>query len=236
MIAALLVTATLFGGPVDALVLRSGQTLPVSGEIREDGRRLVFRTAEGVLYSIALDEIDLEATRELALKSNAGAEPAEAAQAEEAPPPPLARKLAVSEQEKKRLLEEISRNRDGKPAPEQRSLTDEGLKDEMARLDRERDQRERDERYWRDRAGPARERLNRARDEAALLEARVRRLQDEVGMVVAVGLDPSGQLYQLDLARNQLDSARQRVGSAERAWADLQDEARRAGALPGWLR
>jgi len=36
--------------------------------------------------------------------------------------------------------------------------------------------------------------------------------------------------------REQLDAARQRLEQARRALADLEDEARRARALPGWLR
>lgn len=231
---AIVLAAALFQGPVETLILRSGHQIAVAGEIREDGSRLVFRTVAGVLYSLAVDEIDIDATRALA----GGSERVEDEPEPVVEParPLLRRKLAVSEEEKQRLLDEISRNREGRPAPEQRSLTEEGLDEEMAKLDREREQRKRDESYWRGKAGPLRERLEQARDEVAMLEERVRRLEDEVRMVYTLGLDPSGQLYQLDLARNGLDGARQRAISAARAWAELQEEARRAGALPGWLR
>ena len=231
---AILLAAALFNGPIEILVLHSGHQIAVAGPIREDGTRLVFRTPAGVLYSLAVDEIDLDATEQLARASDPAEDDPEPAS--EAVTPLPRRKLAVSEEEKQRLLDEISQNREGKPAPEQRSLSGEGLEEELERLDREREERKREERFWREKAGPLRERLEQARDEVAMLEARVRRLEDEVRMVYSLGLDPTGQLYQLDVARNGLEGARQRVLSAERAWAELQEQARRAEALPGWLR
>lgn len=234
MLPAMLLAAALFYGPVETLVLHSGHQIAVAGPIREDGTRLVFRTPGGVLYSVAIDEIDVDATKQLAGIAERVEDESDPVIDPVRPLP--RRKLAVSEEEKQRLLDEISRNREGKPAPEQKSLTEEGLEEELDRLDREREQRQRDETFWRGQAGPVRERLERARDEVAMLEARVRRLEDEVRMVFSLGLDPTGQLYQLDMARNGLDGARQRVLSAERAWAELQERARRAGALPGWLR
>jgi hypothetical protein len=238
-LAFLILLAALFPQAPEKILLRSGQAIPVRGEVREDGNRLVFTTPAGRLYSIPIEEVDLEAMRRAA-----GPESPSAAEesGEEAPPPPARvtrREIQVSDEEKKRLLEELSRNRRGQPAPVQQSLTPEGLEEELDRSARKRAADETQAELWRERARVRRETLARAREQLAALQATERRLQDEILTLSSMGYSGDqmvGQIMQLENTRSQMDRTREAITAAERAWANLQEEARRAGALPGWLR
>jgi hypothetical protein len=77
----------------------------------------------------------------------------------------------------------------------------------------------RDEAYWRGR-------MKEARDKVAGLKVKV----DELDRITKSNLGtPTKWTQELALAREEL-------AAAERAIGDLEEEARRAGALPGWLR
>jgi hypothetical protein len=77
----------------------------------------------------------------------------------------------------------------------------------------------RDEAYWRGR-------MKEARDKVASLKVKV----DELDRITKSNLGtPTKWTQELALAREEL-------AAAERAIGDLEEEARRAGALPGWLR
>lgn len=237
-LAFLILLAALLPQAPDQILLRSGQAIPVRGEVREDGNRLVFTTPSGRLYSIPIEEVDLEAMRRAA-----GPEVPSAGE-ESADGPSTSRKatrreILVSDEEKQRLLEELSRNRRGQPAPVQKSLTPEGLEEELDRSARKRAADEIQEELWRERARVRRETLTRAREQLVSLQASESRLQDQILMLSSMGYSGDqmvGQIMQLENTRSQMDRTREAISAAERAWADLQEEARRAGALPGWLR
>ena len=237
-LAFLILLAALLPQAPDQILLRSGQAIPVRGEVREDGNRLVFTTPAGRLYSIPIEEVDLEAMRRAA-----GPEvPSAGAESADAPPPSrkaTRREILVSDEEKERLLEELSHNRRGQPAPVQKSLTPEGLEEELDRSDRKRAAGEIQAELWRERARVRRETLARAREQLASLQASERRIQDGILTLSSMGYSGDqmvGQIMQLENTRSQMDRTREAISAAERAWADLQEEARRAGALPGWLR
>ncbi|MFN2238902.1 MAG: hypothetical protein ABR524_05890 [Thermoanaerobaculia bacterium] len=237
-LAFLILLAALLPKAPEQILLRSGQAIPVRGEVREDGNRLVFATPSGRLYSIPIEEVDLEAMRRAAGPES----PSAGEESADAPPPTrkdLPREIQVSDEEKKRLLDELSRNRRGQPAPVQKSLTPEGLEEELDRSARKRAADETQAELWRERARVRRETLARAREQFASLQASERRLQDEILTLSSMGYSGDqmvGQIMQLENTRSQMDRTREAISSAERAWADLQEEARRAGALPGWLR
>jgi hypothetical protein len=237
-LAFLILIAALLPEAPEQILLRSGQAIPVRGEVREDGNRLVFTTPAGRLYSIPIEEVDLEAMRRAAgPESPPTAE--ESGDASRSTPEGPRREIRVSEEEKKRLLEELSRNRRGQPPPLQKSLTAEGLEEELDRSARKRAADEIEAELWRERARVRRETLARAREQLASLQTRERRLQDEILTLSSMGYSGDqmvGQIMQLENTRSQMDRTREAIGAAERAWADLQEEARRAGALPGWLR
>lgn len=97
-----------------------------------------------------------------------------------------------------------------------------------ADLDREASQRASDERYWRREAEQARERARKHEDQAATLEAQV------------VERRQSSRRSRSGAAAPQLASLERRARLArERAREILdafEERARRAGALPGWIR
>ncbi|HVR42747.1 MAG TPA: hypothetical protein VMS56_04815 [Thermoanaerobaculia bacterium] len=231
--AILLLAATLISAPGEEIVLRTGERIAVAGEIRVEGTQVVFRTPAGRLYSIALDEVDLEKTAaDPDVPAAAGSAPEKAPEAEPAEAPPAERKLVVSKEEKERLLRELEGNRSGTEAPEQRALTREGLEEELDRRERERER----EGPWRAAARAIRERIAQSREAVERLRQRERRLDDEIMALLALGLDPGNHLLQRDQTRADLDRARASLAATEREMAGLEEEARRAGALPGWLR
>jgi hypothetical protein len=99
------------------------------------------------------------------------------------------------------------------------------------RLDEERRERQRQETEWRARVRRARARVEQARarrqalDELYLVEGEM--YVDENGKPV---------IESLDQLRRLVREADEELAAAERALADLQEEARRQGVPPGWLR
>jgi hypothetical protein len=92
------------------------------------------------------------------------------------------------------------------------------------------------EAYWRDEARRLRERVVLLRDTITRLEADTKRLEADYyawddGAYRDKVIKPAW-----DKAREELATARLAVPGAEKDLADLPDRARRAGALPGWLR
>jgi hypothetical protein len=77
----------------------------------------------------------------------------------------------------------------------------------------------RDEAYWR-------KRMKEARDKVASLKQQV----DELDRITKQNLGSTSKWL------GELGKAREELTAAERAIGDLEEEARRAGALPGWLR
>ena len=71
----------------------------------------------------------------------------------------------------------------------------------------------------------------------AELEARITALRNDLS---PVGLgDPNRQQTreaEIGQAQRQLETARAALAAARKAVDDLEDDARRAGALPGWVR
>ena len=90
---------------------------------------------------------------------------------------------------------------------------------------------------WAARADQARQGIAAADTEVRQLEARVEALRNDRG--AANAMDPFRlQTLEVDLASATaaLEAARARAAKARQQLADLEDEARRAGVPPGWLR
>ena len=192
------------------LVLRSGDRIAVEGTLREADGVYTFRSG-GLLYSLPSSEV---------------------LRVEEAAPAPKEqpkKKLRLSTEERKRLLEELAKNHSGQPPKPQKLLEDPPPPAEPNP----------DEAHWRARARAHEENLRRAHEELALLESRVEELRDQIHSFLSLGYKPRQFTYQTtQLARTeeQLPYARLEVTRAQRAWEQFQDDARRAGVLPGWLR
>jgi chromosome segregation ATPase len=95
----------------------------------------------------------------------------------------------------------------------------------------------RNERYWRTRAAQLRTAVQRADSRITELESRIAALRNDRNPTNLQ--DPNRlQTRERDLQRAQVDleAARREAEAARKAIADLEDEARRQGALPGWVR
>lgn len=93
------------------------------------------------------------------------------------------------------------------------------------------------EAQWRAVAQQRRDALAQAQARVSELEARITALRNDLS---PVGLgDPNReQTRQAEIARAQgeLEAARAALAAAQKSVDDLEDDARRAGALPGWVR
>lgn len=217
----LLVTLT---NPVTTLVLRTGETIAVEGNVREENGRVLFRGTNGLLYSLPFDEIDLDAT--LAPRRN------EAPVAKPAAEPK--RRLRVSDAERKRLIEELQRNHTGVPSapidvtaiPPARSKVE--AKEEAI-----------DEQSWRRQARTHEEAVRRANENLQLIRSRVERLRGEIAGLLSLGYKPKDFTYQttrLQYALEEIPYAELEVERANRAYTEFREDARKAGVTPGWLR
>jgi len=194
------------------LVLRSGDRIAVEGKLRQDDGVYTFRSG-GLLYSLPASEV----VRVEEVQPVANDKPT--------------RKLRLSEDERKRLLDELEKNHGGTaPAPAP-GFVPEAPKEAV--------EPHGDEHEWRARARSYEEGIRRAKEEVALLESRVEELRQQIHSFVSLGYEPRQFTYQttqLAIAQEQLPGARLEVTRAERAWAEFKEDARKAGVMPGWLR
>jgi hypothetical protein len=211
--------------PLTTLVLRSGERLDVEGKVRQDNGVVVFRAA-GQLYSVPLDEVDVEASR-------SASEPKPVVVA----PPPPKRKAAprLSEAERKRLIDELEQNHAGVPAsPRQTTITPPApaAPEEARRVKME-------EWEWRRQARSHEETIRRAQENVAMLRKDMERLRGEIATLLSLGFKPSQFSYQtsrLQMLTEQIPWADLEVQRAERLYAEFREDARKQDILPGWLR
>jgi hypothetical protein len=92
-----------------------------------------------------------------------------------------------------------------------------------------------DEAFWRERMTQAREQLNRSRLFAEALQSRINALTtDFVNRADPVQREQIARQRQEAIA--ELDRVNHEIESQTKALADLEEEARRGGVPPGWLR
>jgi hypothetical protein len=206
----------LFVTLTSTIVLRSGDRIVVEGAVRAENGVVLFR-ADGLLYSMPASEV---VTIEGPPETRTAAAPV--------------KKLAVPEEERKRLIAELEKNHGGTapapsktlaeprptpPAPEEREASEEWT--------------------WRRRARDHEESVLQARENLALLETRVDELRSKIRTLVTLGFHPRQFTYdssQLERTLAQIPGAELAVTRAERAQAQFREDARRLGVLPGWLR
>jgi hypothetical protein len=94
---------------------------------------------------------------------------------------------------------------------------------------------EKDQAYWKGRIGAARAALDRSKIFADALQSRINALSTDF-----VNRDDPAQRSQIELERQramaELDRVKKDIGDQTKAIADIEEEARRAGVPPGWLR
>jgi hypothetical protein len=92
-----------------------------------------------------------------------------------------------------------------------------------------------DESWWRRRITTAREAVDRSRIFADALQSRINALTNDV-----IARDDPAQRAQLELERqralSELERVKKEIADQTKAIADIEEEARKAGVPPGWLR
>lgn len=182
-----------------------------------------FRSA-GVLYSLPAEEVQRIETAEAA--------PASPAVAAKAVP---TKRLRVTDEERKQILEKLAKNHSGTPAPRQAMLESPPPPPSAAEVAQQR----RDEWAWRRDAREHEEAVLRAQENLQLIENRIAELETRVQSFIAQGFKPRDFTYdssQLVREKEQLPYARLAVERAKRANDQFREDARRQGVLPGWLR
>lgn len=195
------------------------------------GARLVGRLLSGsALVSLPLSRIDEAATRAANEPGAPGPAPAPTATPAPRPfeTPPLGDlvKLRTSGEEARAHIEGA---RKGTPAP--RSATHDVRPVEVAEPT---DLLGRGERYWRERAGERREALEAAAEDRQIAE-RLLAEAERAWLGLSEAETTTYVLYLL-AARERAERARQRHLREQQRWEELGEEARKAGAYPGWLR
>jgi hypothetical protein len=93
----------------------------------------------------------------------------------------------------------------------------------------------RDQKYWRERITEARDNLDRSKSFEEALQSRINALRadftsrDDPAQRAVIGNNLQKALAELERVKND-------VAKYEKQIRDIEEEARRAGALPGWLR
>jgi chromosome segregation ATPase len=209
------------------LVLRSGDRIDVEGPIKEKNGVVTFKS-EGRLYSMPLEEIDVEA-------SNKADEEIAAEEAAEKAAEEKIRKLRVSPEERKRLFEELAKNHNGTAAPRQQIVEKPApLKSEEKVAAEKRDEWE-----WRREARSYEDAVTHAKEELALLESRLEELQSQINGFLSQGFKPEQFTYQttqIERVRAQIPRAKLEVQRAQRELERFREDARKQGIMPGWLR
>lgn len=205
------------------IVLHSGDRISVEGAVREENGVVTFRSG-GLLYSLPKMEVArIEQPKELA-------ETPIPASSEARKP----RRLRLTEEERKRLIERLEQNHEGTPAP-----PDQSVKLPPAQTKEEKAEAKRTEQGWRSQARMAEEAIVRASEELALLETRERELQQKIHSLLSLGFKPHQFTYDTTMlarTQEQIPYARLEVTRAERAYSQLREDARKEGVPPGWLR
>jgi hypothetical protein len=203
------------------LVLQSGSRIAVDGPVREENGFVYFRSA-GTLYSLnAADVLRIE-------RATPQPEPKSATKKDVKPTP---RRLRVSDEERRKILEELEKNHSGTPTV----LDDPPPPPSKAEVQ----QLQREEWDWRRDARAHEEAVRRAREELQLLENRIEQLRSEIHSFVSQGYKARQFTYQtteLVRAQERLPYAQLALERARRAQDQFLDDARRMGILPGWLR
>jgi hypothetical protein len=195
------------------LVLRSGDRISVAGAITKNAGRVVFRSIDGTLYSLAASEVESIDT-----------------QAPAPAPPPEKKKLKLPAEERERLLRELENNHEGVAAPVEQTRS--------RPLPPAKDQSQ-EEWQWRRESRAHEEAVRRSKENLDLLLERVERLQGEIRGLLGLGYKPRQftlQTTQLQDTLDQIPYAQLEVTRAERELAQFRDDARKRGIMPGWLR
>ncbi len=227
-----LLIVTLATVPLQVLVLRDGTRLEVDGPVSVRDGHVVFRRSGGALYSIALSEVDQEATRAaseaVVVSESLGREDDDWPKLTDIASPRL------TAEEKDNLLRQLEKNHSGVAASPQTRSEEPRPSSSVVEVSTKSE-----EWSWRERARGYREALLRAQEDLQLLLNRQRELEDRILTFTSLGYRSSQFTYdtsQLGLVREQIPIARLELTRAQRALDQFLEDARKQAILPGWLR
>lgn len=220
--------------------------------VQTDGTRVAFEAppenrngqlvgrlrGSGTLVSIPAVRVDAAASERANAPGAVDAAPRPTVRATPRPfeTPPLGDRVQMktSPADARRILEGA---RTGTPAPAPSPAPQPGSSPTAAPVPEEKaptDNQGRGEAYWRERAGAARGVFDEAEANLAAAEAQ---LQAAERSYLGVGeAERNGFIVRVIEARDIAEKARVEHRSAKGRWEALQEEARKAGAFPGWLR
>lgn len=230
-----MMAASFLTSPVEEVVLRDGSVVEVENLIRVERGRLIFEAAGGVLYSVRLSDVDVEATdaRLPANRRSAEVEPREDDLTEAEGRPGLPRRLPVSDEEKERILRLMeARSHTGRARPR----TEEVQIEPDLEIPVE---GESDEWQWRLASRSFDDAVERAKDDLRAARQTERELNDLLLFYAGSSGDASNYsylVYQLADVRSLIPRLEADVARAEEARRRFLDDARRQSIPPGWLR
>lgn len=206
-----------------------------------DGRLVGRLAGAGTLVSIPVARVDAAATERA---NRTGAAPAPSPVSARQTPAPFATpplgdlaKLTRSPEEARKVLESaVKGGTVPSPAPPPEGARTAGTAEPAAtaELPEPKDLKGRGEAYWRERAAAARGVLEDAESSLAAAEAELRAAERSY---LGVGeAERNTFIVRVIEARDVAERARAQHRSAAGRWEALQEEARKAGAFPGWLR
>ncbi|MHB0970464.1 MAG: hypothetical protein ACYC7A_17910 [Thermoanaerobaculia bacterium] len=221
------IAAALVATPANqVLVLRTGERIAISGEPRRDGDTIVFRSRSGALYSIAASDVDEKATL-------AAAETLQDTSTRSV----LPKRLKGDAATKKRLLADLSKSRGTPVAPP--PLPPPSAPGDAAADAAKEKALAAEEETWRRNARALDERVASAEARVEYLAEREKAVNDEILAMLALGHPQEHlglQVRDLQDTKSFLEQARRDLEAAKQERARFQDDARRQGILPGWLR
>ena len=198
------------------------------------GRWIGRMQGTGTLVSIPASRVDDRATRRANDPGAQAAKPAPRAVPTPRPyeTPPLGEraKLKTSGEEASRILEGA---RKGTPAPRP-SISAAPEEGTPPADDVPVDRHGRGEAWWRERGSAVREEIEEA--DRSLAEAQARLEAAESDYLGPSEGERNSWSLRVQAERDRVEAARREQRRAAAAWDDLQEEARKAGAFPGWLR
>jgi hypothetical protein len=204
--------------PTTTLVLRSGARIDVDGAVRQENGWILFR-AGGALYSVRVDEVDLDGTRAAGSEITVSAD--------------RAGKLKGTPEERQRILRDLEQNHVGRPA------TQTALDVPPGPTPVERREATQEEWSWKRQARAHEEEIRRAVEQRELLVNRAEQIRAHIAGLLSLGYKPSQFSYDTTLlayTTEQIPQAELEVERAQRAYVQFRDDARRQGVTPGWLR
>ena len=200
----------------NTLVLRTGYRIDVDGSVKVDAGRVLFRSG-GALYSVAQEDVDLDATRAAGVPISVRDE--------------KAGKLRVSPEEKQRLIKELEQNHNGTAAA--------ALELPPGPSAQERAAATQDEWTWKRAARAYEEAIRQAQENLDLLRNKATAIRAHISGLLGLGYTPNQFSYDTTLLHNleeQIPQAEMELQRAQRAYDQFKDDARRQGVPPGYLR